>query len=129
MSPEIQGMYAQVLQQYELMMQQKVQAESALNSQFIPTGGAMVRADLWVPDPMSETGKQQRASFPYEALSWLKDRLDKQGMTQEAIANQRQSVISDMAGMMRNVTPVGDTPIQPNPDDLKGRISAAIQPK
>ncbi len=102
--PQAQQAYQYVLNEYQAFLQQKVVNESALNAQFIPSGGAMVRADLWIQDP-TKPDKQMRASFPYEALAWLKDRLDKQGMTQEALMQQREAVISDVAERFKNAVP------------------------
>ncbi len=98
--PQAQQMYVKIVQLYSNILQKKIQDTAALNSQFIPSGGALVRSDMWVPDP-KDPSKQVRASFPYEALSWLKGRMDEQGSTQEALNSQRQAVISDMANQMR----------------------------
>lgn len=99
--PQVQQMYQQVLAQYEALIQQQIQEQAALNSQYIPSGGGLIRTDMWIPDPSSPTGKQMRASVPYESLAWLLDRLGKQGMTQEALKQQQQAVVSDIAGRIQ----------------------------
>jgi len=99
--PNVQGIYQQVVGQYQQLIQKKIQDTAALNSQFIPSGGSLVRADLWVPDPKDPL-KQVRASVPAESLQWLVERLNQQGSTQEALAQQRQGVLDDLVSNMRS---------------------------
>lgn len=126
MPPEVHALYDQLMQTYQQMLQQKIIDEAALNAQFIPTGGALVRADLWIQDPM-KPDKQVRASFPYEALNWLKERLEAQGMTQEALVQQRDGLIMDMANKLRTVQPPQQQQALEQPQaDLKQRLAEYV---
>lgn len=108
----VQGIYKEVVGQYQQLIQKKIQDTAALNSEFIPSGGSLVRADLWVPDPKDST-KQVRASVPAESLQWLVDRLTAQGSTQAMLGQQRQSVMSDIVSQMRQQAPQQQNVVMP----------------
>lgn len=100
LSPQVQNIYAQVLAQYEQMITQMAQEQKALESEFIPVSGPLVRTDMWIPDPKDAT-KQTRASFPADALRWLEQTMNAQGSTREMLAVQQKGVVSDIANQMR----------------------------
>ena len=102
--PAIQNLYQQVMGQYQMIIEKQIQDTAKINSEFIPTGGALVRCDLWVPDPKNPE-RQVRASFPYESLIHLKKLMENQGMTQEALMQQGNGVISSIADRMRSQQP------------------------
>lgn len=104
MQPNVQAMYEQTVQYYEQLIAQQAQEEAALNSQYIPMDGAFIRCDMWVQDP-AKPEKQVRLSIPMSSLLWLKDRLEKQGLSLEAIQSQQKSVISDISRQLQaNIT-------------------------
>lgn len=96
LAPEIQQMYQMVYDQYveiEADQQRKIQ-EAALG--YIPMQGMAVVCDLYVPDPNNKS-KTMRARVPYDSLTWLLKRLEEQGMSQQAIMQQQQGVVADIA--------------------------------
>lgn len=99
--PEVQQMYGQ----YEMYHQQKIADEmakaKAAQSEFIPTGGAMVACDMYVPngDP-NKTPKRVR--LPYQALDWLVKTLETQGMSAQIIDEMNKNQMSEVAGMLLN---------------------------
>ena len=96
LSPQIQQMYQQVVQQLMDMdaeEQRKIQEASA---GFIPMSGMAVVCDIYVPDP-SNSSKTMRARVPYDALTWLLKRLEEQGATQQSIMQQQQSIVAQTA--------------------------------
>jgi cellobiose-specific phosphotransferase system component IIB len=96
LSPQIQQMYQQVVQQLmdmEAEEQRKIQEAAA---GFIPMSGMAVVCDIYVPDP-SNSSKTMRARVPYDALTWLLKRLEEQGATQQSIMQQQQSIVAQTA--------------------------------
>lgn len=97
LKPEIQQLFDQKLQEHEAIKVQQMQDASKLNSQFIPTGGFLVGVDFYInPDPKNPT-KTRRARVPYESLSWLLDRLQAQGLSQDSLYNMQEANLQDMS--------------------------------
>lgn len=99
LAPQIQDLYMQY-EQYHLQKQAEESAAlKAAQSEFIPTGGAMVAADMYVPgdDPAKAP---KRVRVPYQALDWLLKQLQQQGMSQEAMQNMNQAQVAEVAGML-----------------------------
>lgn len=97
--PEVQQMYAE----YENFHQQKIADEmakaKAAQSEFIPTGGAMVACDMYVPnDDVNKAPKRVR--LPYQALDWLVKTLETQGMSAQTIDAMNQNQMSEVADML-----------------------------
>lgn len=100
LDPQIQGLYQQILQTHEQVKAKQLMDAAALNSQFIPTGGYLVGVDFYInPNPQDPT-KTRRARVPYEALAWLIQRLQQQGLTQESLDGMQQANLQDMAKMV-----------------------------
>lgn len=97
--PEVQQLYAQYQQIHEQKMAEEAQAVKAAQSEFIPTGGAMVAADMYVPDE-DPTKTPKRVRVPYQALDWLLKQLEQQGMTTQAMENMNQAQMSEVAQML-----------------------------
>lgn len=95
--PQVQEMFNQKLQMHEqIEAEQQLQIQMA-QAGFIPTGGALVKADVYIN---TKDGKQQRAILPYEALMWLIKRLEQQNMGQESLESMQQGAVADIAQMM-----------------------------
>lgn len=99
MNPQIQQMYAQMIQQYETQADQEVQEIMRAEKGFIPSGGPRVKADIYVPNA-TEPSRTERATFPTEALVWLSEQLAKQGSTQEILQQMNTGAVSEMAGQI-----------------------------
>jgi len=99
LAPEVQELYMQY-EQYHLEKQaNEAAALKAAQSEFIPTGGAMVAADMYVPDT-DPTKAPKRVRIPYQALDWLLKQLQQQGMTQDAMQQMNQAQVAEVAGML-----------------------------
>jgi hypothetical protein len=91
--------------QYEQMHMQKTKEEQEaaqlLKNENIPTGGALVACDLYIPneDP-SKTPK--RARIPYQALDWLVKTLETQGMTLKKMEEMNQGQLKEIAGLINS---------------------------
>jgi hypothetical protein len=107
LSPEIQSMYQQVIQQLMDMdaeEQRKIQEAAA---GFIPMSGMAVVCDIYVPDP-NNSSKTMRARVPYDSLTWLLKRLEEQGASQQSILQQQQAIVAQTADRF-----LGQAPSQP----------------
>ncbi len=85
LSPQIQATYEQTLAQYESMIAEEAEAMRAAQAGFIPTDGYMVTVDLYVSDATNPY-KTKRARIPYSSLTWLIKAIERQGLSQEALA-------------------------------------------
>jgi hypothetical protein len=99
LDPAIQDMYAQYQQLHEQKIAEEAQAVKAAQAEFIPTGGAMVAADMYVPDA-DPTKTPKRVRVPYQALDWLLKQLEQQGMSMQAMENMNQAQMSEVAQML-----------------------------
>jgi chemotaxis protein histidine kinase CheA len=99
LAPQVQELYTQY-EQYHLDKQaQEASALKAAQAEFIPTGGAMVAAEMYVPheDP---TKAPKRVRVPYEALDWLLKQLQQQGMTQDAMQQMNSAQQAEVAKLL-----------------------------
>jgi hypothetical protein len=99
LAPEIQALYQQTIQQHEEVIAQIGIELKQAQSQFIPSGGYLVRCDFYVSDS-KDPNKTSRVSLPSESVAWLVDMLDKQGSSQEALAGLAQGAQGDIANMV-----------------------------
>ena len=97
--PEIQALYQQTIQQHEEAIAQIGIELKQAQSQFIPSGGFMVKCDFYVSDS-KDPNKTSRVSLPSESIAWLVDMLEKQGSSQEALAGLAQGAQGDIATMV-----------------------------
>jgi len=97
LDPSIQQNYEVLISLYEDIETQKQQEIKQAQSQFIPSGGARIKVDYYVPDPKNPE-RPMRATLPAESVDWLIKRLADQGSAQEQIAGLGTSVAADIAG-------------------------------
>lgn len=94
--PEIQRLYMDKIQEHELIMAEQSKQIAAAKSEWIPTSGYLVVCDLYVSDPANPE-KTRRARVPYDALSWLIQKLERQGTALKDLEMQTKGVQSDLA--------------------------------
>lgn len=100
LDPKIQQNFMMKLVAHEqIMAQQQLEIKMA-QSGFIPSGGALVKADLYVE---GTEGTTKRATFPYESLQWLMKRLEQQGMAQKDLQNMQESAVAGVAGQLNQM--------------------------
>lgn len=97
--PEVQQMYAQYEQFHQQKVAQEAEALKAAQSEYIPTGGALLACDMYVPneDPAKAP---KRVRVPYQALDWLLKMLEKQGMGTDALENMNQAQVAEVMQMV-----------------------------
>lgn len=98
--PQVQQNYQMYKQYYEMMEVKRQQDLIAANADFIPTGGAKVKVDLYLENKKNPEGKPERATLPIESLDWLVKRLEAQGSSQERL-NQLNSGVRQEIGNLR----------------------------
>lgn len=98
LDPQIQEAYALTVQIYEGMEVKQQQDLLAAQSQFIPSGGARIKVDYYVPDP-NNSARTIRATLPAEAVDWLIKRLADQGSSQEQLMELNQGAVQQVAQM------------------------------
>jgi hypothetical protein len=83
---------------------------------YIPTGGALLGCDFYVPDPNSETGNTKRARIPSESLQWLVKQIEAQGQSLEQIEGMsgsgKEGVASEMVRMGAGMIPAPKPGVQ-----------------
>lgn len=96
--PAVQQNYEQYLQEHEQIEAQQQQEIQRAKEGGVPSGGYLVVCDFYVPkkDNPAET---QRARVPYQALEWLIQKLEDQGMSLEKLEGMQQGAMADIARM------------------------------
>jgi len=103
----IQSNYQIKISQHQQIFEQQQRDAAALSSGFIPSGGFLAKVDVRVPDPTDPT-KTQILKLPVESISWLIERLEKQGSTAAALSGLEPSAQADIG---RNISAVDANPI------------------
>lgn len=85
LDPKIQEMYQTKIQQHTDIAAEKVRQLKEMESEFIPAQGTLVKVDIYEE---TRPGKIERAVMPMDALQWLKQKLETQGITQQQLQMQ-----------------------------------------
>jgi hypothetical protein len=93
----IQANYEAVLQEHMQFLAQIEAQLAAAQKDFIPTTGAMVGVDLYVPHPDGPDKAPRRARVPYDALQWLIQRIEQQGSTLSELEGMNQYNLAQIA--------------------------------
>lgn len=83
--PEIQNLFEKKYQEHEQVLTQQMEKLREAQAGMIPTGGNLVRADVYVNDDPNNPTKTSRAEFPNDALMWLRENIEKQGLFQQRL--------------------------------------------
>lgn len=100
LSPQIQQSYQQLTSMYEDMEQQKQMQILAAEAEFIPSGGARIKVDYYVPDPTNPS-RPVRATLPAESVDWLIKRLADQGSAQDQLSTMNTGAVSEIASKVQ----------------------------
>lgn len=104
LSPQIQQNYAQYLQIHEQIEAEQQAQIAAAKSEYIPSGGYLVGVDFYIAQP-EDPNKTRRARIPSQAVEWLIQKLDAQGMSLEKLESIQQAALSDIARMSSGQSP------------------------
>jgi hypothetical protein len=86
---QIQMNYENLVNIYSQMEAEKARETQAMEADFIPTDGAMIKVAWYVKDPTNPSRSVQ-ATLPASSINWLVQRLADQGSTQETIQSAGQ---------------------------------------
>lgn len=78
----VQSMYDQVLAYFTNLSAEQQQKILAAKNAYIPASGPLVACDMYVENKQDPTKKPERARVPTQALQWLLNTLENQGMSQ-----------------------------------------------
>lgn len=101
LDPQIQQNYSNFRSLHSQLEAEQLQKIKQAESEFIPSGGYLVRMDFYITDPQSP-GKTKRASLPYESVAWLIQKLEAQGTELNQLERLQQGAMAEVAGQMIN---------------------------
>lgn len=97
----------QIKQNYESFMTllkqtqaQEIAAAQRAKDGFIPVGGALIAADMYVNDPQNPQKAPKRVRLPYQAVDWLLKGLEAQGVTLSSLEQMQGNVKADIGNML-----------------------------
>lgn len=106
--PEVKANYQRRIADHDRYIVQANEEIQRTEAGFIPTGGALSKADLYVNNDPENPTEVERAVFPTESLQWLRAKLNEQGLAQERLEQMGSlQAMADVAQMMNqgNVNP------------------------
>lgn len=128
LDPSIQANYNQKIQLHTQFQAKIEQAIQQAEQGFIPSGGYLVTCQLYVKDPVDQTGVKTRlARVPYQSLEWLIQKLEAQGQNQQQLAEMNPAAQANIAQTMMQKNPMGQGPApgQPQPPQPQGQGMSA----
>ncbi len=96
LSPQVQELYQQYEQIHVQKQQQEASAKAALDSEHIPTDGALIACDFYVPEE-DPNKAPKRVRLPYGALDWLVKTLEAQGRSLDELENMNAAQMMQIA--------------------------------
>jgi hypothetical protein len=118
LSEDIKALYQQREQQYQQQIAQQQAEQKMAEAGSIPASGPLVGVDYYVPDPQRKNGTT-RAKLPMDAVNWLMQKLETQGISQAQL-NQLSQQDQSAIGMMTAQLTQGNNP-QSMPADFSGQ--------
>lgn len=96
LSEQVRMMYDMYEQYHEQKIAQEAAAAKQAQSEFIPTGGAMIACDMYVAqeDPNKAP---KRVRVPYQALEHLLQLLEQQGMTLDKLESMNSAQLAEIS--------------------------------
>lgn len=96
--PQVQQAYFQKRDEHRMLMAEQEKQILLAQSQAIPMTGNLVKVDVYE----MINGKQVRMTLPADAVNWLKDKLDQQGLTQQRLEGLAMGDQVSVANQMMN---------------------------
>jgi hypothetical protein len=96
LAPDIQANYEKMVSLYEQLEAARMEELKKAQDEFIPSGGARIKVDYYVPDP-SNASRTVRATLPAESIDWMIKKLDAQGSAQAQLAGANQGAIQEIS--------------------------------
>lgn len=95
---QIQANYGNLIKQFEQMEADKARSLKAMQADFVPVDGPMIKVAWYVKDP-TNPGRSVQATLPSTAIQWLVQRMtDQQGLVtqDQSLTTGSQSQIADL---------------------------------
>jgi hypothetical protein len=122
LNPQIQTNYDNMIKIYEEMEAEKAEKMKAMEADFIPSQGAMIKVGWYVKDP-TNSKRSIQATLPAQAIEWLVQRLQEQGgfkQPLEGLDSGAQAEIAQMYLDKQKQQPQQQQPQQPDAMDAPG---------
>ena len=114
----IKQLFEAKIQIHEQVKAEQIQQARAIEADFIPTGGALLNTDFYITDGLTSRGepKTRRLKIPAEALNWLYNRLQQQGLQKEIMDSLPLGAQADVANQIAGLeqAPVDDLGLDGN---------------
>lgn len=120
--PQIQKNYDTMIRFYEKMEADRQLKIMEAQKGFIPSGGARIKADYYVPKA-GNPSQTERVSLPAEAVDWLMKRLAEQGSSQEILQQVNEGAVAEIAGVLNQQQGAGLTETEQAPTLINGQAS------
>lgn len=101
--PQIQQLYQGYVAAHEKIVADQARKLLAAKDAMIPTGGAMIAADMYIPDPKDPQKSAKRVRIPFQAMDWLVQRLDDQGQSLQKLETMNQGAQADLASLVQQI--------------------------
>jgi len=131
LDPQIQEGYMRKIQEHEQAEVGEQQQLKAMQSEFIPSTGPLVKADIYVSDP-EKPSKTSRAKIPMDALEWLLGQLETQGVNLKELERLQQSAAAEMAQGFLDQGQMPQMPVDQEAMDnvaMQQRVSESMGPQ
>jgi hypothetical protein len=136
LDPQIQQNYDNMVNLFSEMQAKKAQELKAMQADFIPTDGAMIKVAWYIKDPKNPSRSIQ-ATLPASSINWLVQRLSEQGSAQDQLQMNGQGsadVVQNFnelsAGSGEQQTQASEapqgTPMTPN-QEMLSRLQGVLQ--
>lgn len=120
LNPQIQQNYRNMIMLYEQQGAEKARKIKAMQEEFIPTDGPMIKVAWYIKDPTNPERSVQ-ATLPANAINWLVERLsDQAGLSADA-QTLNSGVQAQIAEQYQNQAPQ-QTPYQPGLPTNRGMM-------
>jgi len=109
---QVQEAYALKIQEHNYYKVEKDRALAAAKNEFVPTEGALIAVDMYVPSPNDPT-KTRRARIPQTALDWLFQKLQDQTGSLERLEEMSGGLLDQYGEMMSGGGQAGQISMNP----------------
>lgn len=110
LAPNVKQLYENKFAAHQQILEEQTAKVAAAKNDFIPIGGALIAADMYIPNPKDPAQPAKRVRIPYQALDWLVQRLESQGMTLDKMDQMNQGMVAEMADHIMGKGNPGQTP-------------------
>lgn len=125
----VKQLFEAKIQLHEQIKVEQIQQQRALEADFIPTGGALLNTDFYITDGTTTRGepKTRRLKLPSEAINWLYERLQQQGLQSEVLDGINPQAGADIVSQLLQVEQAQQPQLNGNDAELEQLLLAQNQ--